>query len=84
MTLFWCLFVNFEHVYFTSFSSVYVVVFEQLIYFNPSRPNPGQREKKLSQIFIFTLFCGASKGFMKDLRDFIKPFEVPQSVKRKM
>ena len=26
------------------------------------------KEKKLTQIFIFTLFCGASKGF-------IKPFE---------
>ena len=38
--------------------------------FNPSRPNPGRREKiKLS--FIFTFLCGASKGFMK-------PFEEPQ------
>ena len=26
-------------------------------------------------MFIFTLLCGASKGFMKT---FIKPFEVPQ------
>ena len=35
--------------------------------FNPSLPNPGQREKnKLN--FIFTLFCGASKGFMKALK----------------
>ena len=32
-------------------------------------------EKKLSYIFIFTLPCGASKGFMKV---FIKPFEAPQ------
>ena len=25
--------------------------------------------KKLSQIFIFTLLCGASKGFMKALKE---------------
>ena len=35
-------------------------------------------EKKLTEIFIFTLFCGASKGFMKVLKAFIKPFEVPK------
>ena len=33
---------------------------------NPSRSNPGRREK--NQIFIFTLLCGAGKGFMKALR----------------
>ena len=32
-------------------------------------------EKKLTQIFIFTLLCGASTGFTKA---FIKPFEAPQ------
>ena len=33
--------------------------------------------------FLFTLVCGASKGFMKALEAFIKPFEAPQrSVKR--
>ena len=26
-------------------------------------------------IFIFTLLCGASKGFMKAFEAFIKPFE---------
>ena len=36
------------------------------------------KEKKLTQIFIFTLLCGASKGFMKALKAFIKPFEAPQ------
>ena len=30
--------------------------------FNPSRPDPGQ-------IFVFTLLCGASKGFMKAFRE---------------
>ena len=35
-------------------------------------------EKKLTYIFIFRLLCGASKGFMKPLRAFIKPFEAPQ------
>ena len=35
-------------------------------------------EKKLNKIFIFTLFCDASKGFLKTLKAFIKPFETPQ------
>ena len=35
-------------------------------------------EGKLSQIFIFTLLCGASKGFMKALKAFIKTFKAPQ------
>ena len=30
-------------------------------------------EKKLSQIFIFTLLCGASKGFMRALIFFLRP-----------
>ena len=35
-------------------------------------------------MLILTLLCGASKGFMKALKAFIKPFEVPQrSVKIK-
>ena len=47
--------------------------------FNPSRPNPGRREKiKLN--FIFTLLCGTSKGFMKALKTFIKLFEAPQRI----
>ena len=28
-------------------------------------------------IFIVTLLCGASKGFMKAFKAFIKPFEAP-------
>ena len=41
-------------------------------------------EKKLTQIFIFTLLWGASKGFMKAFKAFIKPFEATQrSVKIK-
>ena len=40
--------------------------------------------KKSSQNFIFTLLCGASKGFMKAFKAF-KPFEAPQrSVKIKI
>ena len=31
---------------------------------NSSRPNSERREK-IELIFIFTLLCGASKGFMK-------------------
>ena len=45
-----------------------------------SIPDEG---KKLSEIFIFTLFCGASKGFMKALKAFIKPFEAPQRIVKK-
>ena len=42
-------------------------------------------EKKLSQIFIFSLLCGVSKDFMKELKAFAKPFEAPQrSVKIKI
>ena len=33
---------------------------------------------KLTYIFIFALLCGASKGFMKALKTFIKIFEAPQ------
>ena len=48
---------------------------------NPSRRNPGLREK-IQLNFFLTLLCGASKGFMKA---FIKPFETPQrSVKIKI
>ena len=42
-------------------------------------------EKKFSQFFIFALLCGASKGFMKALKAFIKPFASQQrSVKIKI
>ena len=40
-------------------------------------PIPDE-EKKLTEIFIFTLLCGALKGFMKAFKAFIKHFEVPQ------
>ena len=33
---------------------------------NPSRPVPDE-ERKLTEIFIFTLLCGPSKGVRKDL-----------------
>ena len=45
----------------------------------------SEEEKKLSYIFTSTLLCGASKGFMKALMTFIKPFESPQrSIKIKI
>ena len=51
---------------------------------NPSRLDLGRREK-LTWIFIFTLYCGTTKDFMKALKAFIKPFEAPQrSVKIKI
>ena len=45
--------------------------------FNPFPSVPGKREK-LSESFIFTLLCGASKGFMKALKAFTRPFKAPQ------
>ena len=36
------------------------------------------RKKKSTQIFIFTLLYVASKGIIKAIKDFIKPFEAPQ------
>ena len=52
---------------------------------NPSRPNPGRREKISLKLFIFILLCVASKDFMKAFKAFIKPFETPQrSVKIKI
>ena len=43
------------------------------------------KERKLTSIFIFTLLCFASEGFMKVLKTFIKPFEAPErSVKIKV
>ena len=51
---------------------------------NSSRPDPGLREK-INLNFIFTLLCSGSKGFMKALKAFIKPFETPQrSVKKSL
>ena len=42
-------------------------------------------EIKMKLIFIFTLLCDTSKGFMQALNTFIKPFEAPQrSVKIKI
>ena len=42
-------------------------------------------KKKLTQILILTLLCGASKGFIQAFKAFIKPYETPQrSVKIKI
>ena len=38
---------------------------------------PKNEERKLTEIFIFTILCGASKGF-KALKAFIKLPEAPQ------
>ena len=35
-------------------------------------------EIKIKLNFYFALLCGALKGFMKALKDFIKSFEIPQ------
>ena len=62
----------------------YCLIKENLNGTTLSVPIPDE-EKKLSQIFIFTLLCGDSKDFLKALKAFIKPFESPQrSVKIKI
>ena len=33
------------------------------------------KKKNLTKIFIFALFCGTSKAFMKALNAFVKPFK---------
>ena len=40
-------------------------------------------EKKFTYIFIFTLLRGASKGFIKILKAFVKPFEGSKGKVRK-
>ena len=44
-------------------------------FYNPSHPDPRGREK-INLNVIFTLLCGALKGFMKVLKTFIQPFAV--------
>ena len=34
--------------------------------------------EEATEIFLFALFCGASKDFMKTLKAFLKPFEASQ------
>ena len=53
----------------------------RLVYIKPSRPVRFKKlywNKKVTWIFIFTLLCSASKGFMRALNAFIKPFEALQ------
>ena len=35
-------------------------------------------ERKLTELFIFSLLCVVSKGFMKAFKAFIKPFDATQ------
>ena len=62
----------------------YLFPFSQSIILTLPVPIPDE-EKKSSKRFIFKIPCGASKGFINALKNFIKPFEAPQrSVKIKM
>ena len=47
------------------------------LYYIPSRPVPGRREK-VNMIFVFTHLFAASEGFMKVLKAFTKPFDASQ------
>ena len=44
----------------------------------------SDKKQKKTSIFICTLLCGASKGFMEALNTFIKHFEATQSLKIKI
>ena len=58
----------------------FMQIFPNLI-FNPSLPVHFRyciEMKKLTWLFIFTLLCGASKGFMKAFIAFIKLFDALQ------
>ena len=48
-----------------------------VIFLTLNVPIPDKK-KKLTEMFILTLLCSASIGFMKALKAFIKPFEAPQ------
>ena len=41
-------------------------------------PIPDEEKKLTKKISTFTFLCGASKGFMKALKAFMKLFEAPQ------
>ena len=57
------------------------ILFHKYLFPSQSRT----KRKELSEIFIFTLLCGVSKGFKKALKAFIKPFDTSQrSVKIKI
>ena len=51
-------------------------------FINPSAPDPG-REKKINLNFYFHTLYGASRGFIKALKAFIKPLEALQGNVRK-
>ena len=54
---------------------------QSFTYYILTLPVPiSDEEEKLSYVFIFTLLCGASKGFMKALKAFLKLFEAPKEV----
>ena len=55
----------------TKVASDVQIIIDPYMLINPSRLDRKRREKK----------CGVSKGFMKALKNFIKPFEAPKSVK---
>ena len=56
----------------------------KILKLSPSNPDPGLKEK-VNFNFYFQTFVVPQKGFMKVVRTFIEPFEVPQrSVKKKI
>ena len=59
------------------------VSYERLVFLmlTFSVPIP-EKEKKLTQIFIFIVLCDASKAFIKAFNAFINRFESPQRRKK--
>ena len=71
---------NFENFAVLFFLSTFNISRVQNTSFNPSRPEDFQKvvlREKSTEVFIFTLLWGTSKGFMKT-KAIIKPFEAPQ------
>ena len=64
---------------------MYLEVWGTILTLNVPCISESRIEIKIKLIFIFTLLCVASEGFMQVLTAFTKPFEVPQrSVKVKI
>ena len=57
-----------------SYSKIFI-----LLYFDPFRPVSGQKERHNLIYFFFShLYVVPQKVFMKALKAFLKPFEVPK------
>ena len=65
-------FLYFQHIEYLLifFTGIMIFFFDSEMPLTLNVPIPG-KVKKVSEIFIFTLLCGASKGFIKAVKAFI-------------